>query len=383
MGDGAENQAVIELSALRSNYALARELAGGRDVIAVIKADAYGHGAEEVARCLEAEGCRRMAVVSPEEGLALREAGISGSILLLGGIASARQADLVARQRLTPVIHHARGLAWARRAARRSGHPWPVQIEVDTGMRRMGVAPERLGELAADIASDPALELEGIYTHFSSADDSDPGATLAQIVGFRAALAQLRARGVAPGLVHAANSSALHAAPAFSDALPEATAVRPGLLLYGARSADHEDPDKRLRPVMSVRTRVVAVRTALPGESVGYGATWRAPGPRRLATLSIGYADGVLRSLSNRGEVWLGGGRRPIVGRVSMDYVSVDVSGVAPLVEVGDVATFFGPPPGGGKGIRVEEQAEAAGTLSYELLVRVGNRFPRIPIDTI
>jgi len=380
MTEGA-NRAIIDLSALRANFARARELARGREVIAVVKADAYGHGAVAVAHCLAAEGCRRLAVVNADEALALREAGAPGQILVLGGLGNAREAGLAGEYGLTPVIHHGEGLARAREAAEKSRGPLAVQLEVDTGMSRMGAGPEAAAALAEEIAGDAGLELAGTYTHFASADSTDPTAALEQIRLFRGVLAELGRRGIAPGMVHAANSSALLAGSEILEALPEATAVRPGLMLYGAKSAAHEDSGQRLRPVMTVQTRVAAVRTVQAGQAVGYGATWRAEQTTRIVTLPLGYADGVLRSLSNRGEVCLGGGRQPMVGRVSMDSISVALPDSAAKVGVGDRATFFGAAPEGGPGIRVEEQAEAAGTLAYELLVRVGDRVPRTLVE--
>ncbi len=376
------NRAIIDLSALRANYDLARELADGRDVISVVKADAYGHGAADVARCLESAGCRRLAVMTPAEGCGLREAGSEAQILVLGGLGDAGEARLAGEYGLTPAIHNPEGLGWAREAAAaRADGALPVHLELDTGMRRMGSDSGGALELAEAIAADPQLELDGTYTHFASADSPDVASALEQLQLFRQFLEALEARGVSPGLIHAANSSALWAGPGLLGALPEATAVRPGLMLYGARTALHEDPDRRLRPVMSVRTRVAALRSLSPGEAVGYGSTWRADRPTRIATLSIGYADGVLRSLSNRGEVWLAGARRPLVGRVSMDSVTVAVDDPEVRLAVGDPASFFGASPEGGAGIAVEEQAEAAGTLAYELLIRVGDRLPRVPLE--
>ncbi|HIG00756.1 MAG TPA: alanine racemase [Myxococcales bacterium] len=375
-------QATIDLSALRANFALAQEFARGGEVIAVVKADAYGHGAQDVARCLEAAGCRKLAVMTAEEGASLRESGVRGQLILLGGLADAREAELAGRYGLAPVIHHREGLAWAREAATHFGGGLGVHLEVDTGMRRMGAGPEQALTLAEKIAADPLLRGDGTYTHFASADSPETSAGLEQIRIFREFLAALAARGLDPGMVHAANSSALFPGSGLHPAFPEATAVRPGLMLYGARSAGHEDPEHRLRPVMSVHARVAAVRELVAGDAVGYGSTWRADGPTRIATIPLGYADGVLRSLSSRGEVWLAGTRRPMVGRVSMDSLTVAVADPGAPLAVGDPAGFFGAAPEGGPGIRVEEQAEAAGTLAYELLVRVGDRVPRVSVDS-
>ena len=371
--------AVIDLAALQHNFGRVQRLSGGRDVIAVIKADAYGHGAVPVAHRLAAAGCRRVAVVSVEEAAELREAGVTGEILVLGGITASREAQTIAEYDLSPVIHHLRDLSLAREAGQSASMPIGVEIEVDTGMQRMGVAYEEALLLAEAIEADPLLKLEGVFTHFAHADDPEPEASLRQIEIFRSLIHELRAAGIEPRSIHAANSSALHVGRPLLDALPEATAVRPGLMLYGATIAPHEDPEKGFRPVMSVRTRVAAIRDIPAGAGVGYGGVWRAPHDTRVATLPIGYADGVPRTLSNRGQVWVADGPRSMVGRVSMDYLSVEI-GDSPI-EVGDPATYFGPPSEGTGGISVEEQAEAAGTLAYELLVNVGSRVPREPLD--
>jgi alanine racemase len=285
------------------------------------------------------------------------------------------------------VLHDRGGLERVAAAAAHVRRALPVQVEVDTGMRRMGVAREDALDFLADVAAEPAVDLEGVFTHLACAEDPSPDVSLGQLSDFRALLAALHGRGVDPGLVHAANSAGLLAGKLLADALPEAGAVRPGLMLYGACPADHFADARRLRPAMSVRARVVTLRAVLAGEAVGYGRSWRATRDTKVATLAIGYEDGVLRSLTGRGAVWLAGARRPIVGRVSMDYISVDV-GDAP-VELGDEAVFFGPAPGGEgglpatdwPGIPVEEQAAAAGTLAYELLVGVGRRLARQVVD--
>jgi len=238
-----------------------------------------------------------------------------------------------------------------------------------------------------DVGDREELELEGVFTHFACADEPDLSVSLRQIARFREVLEQAEALGVAPPVVHAANSAALMAGASLGDALPEATAVRPGLMLYGARPAPHLEGG--LQPVMTLRATVLAVRAVAAGDTVGYGGSYAAPaGGTRVATLSLGYADGVPRSAGGRGHVWLAGRRRPIVGRVSMDSIGVDV-GQAPDVTVGDRAVVFGAVDarteigagdGGHHGVPVEEAAEAAGTLAYELLVRVGNRVPRTPV---
>jgi len=367
-------RATIHLGAIRANFAMARRLAGTRDVIAVVKADAYGHGAVPVARTLATAGCRRLAVASLGEGVALREAGVALPILVLGGVqAGAEQALALG---LTPVVHHSGHLEAALRAARARGVRWPVQVEIDTGMRRMGVAPEEAIRLLESVARESALALEGVFTHFARADELDLSPSLEQLSVLRSVLRQARARGIDPGLVHAAQSAALLAGGTLADALPGAGAVRPGLLLYGVRPAPHLGAG--LAPAMTLSTRVVHLRKLRGGDAVGYAALWHARRATRIATLALGYADGLPIAASNRGHVWLRGRLLPLVGRVSMDFVTVD-AGDAP-VEIGDVAIVFGVTPGAA--LPVEEAARAAQTLPYELLVRHAARVPRVYEDS-
>ena len=369
MSHDRPTRATIHLGAIRANFGLARRLAGAREVIAVVKADAYGHGAVPVARELAAAGCRRLAVASLEEGALLREAEVRLPILLLGGVEAG--ADEALARGLTPVVHHAGQLAAAARAARARGVRWEVHVEIDTGMRRMGAAPEQAAALLESVAREPALALAGVFTHFARADEPDLSPSLEQLSVLRGVLARARARGIEPGLVHAAQSAALLAGGALDAALPGAGAVRPGLMLYGVRPAAHLGDG--LLPAMTLATRVVAVRTLRPGDAVGYAALGRAGRETRVATLAVGYADGLPISASNRARVWLRGRLLPLVGRVSMDFVGVDAGDVP--VEIGDEAIVFGVAPGGV--LPIEDVARAAQTLPYELLVRIGARVPR------
>lgn len=373
---GRPTTAAIHRGALRANFAEAERRAGGRAVIAVVKADAYGHGAVVASRVFLEAGCRRFAVATVDEASALRSAGLAAEILVLGGVHDEAEAEEAIARGVVPVAHHEGHLELLGRVAGRREARVPVHVEVDTGMRRMGAPPDAAVALLERAAAEPGLALTGVYTHFATADEPDLGPALEQAAAFRRVLAGARARGIDPGLVHAANSAGLLAGPALSDALPEAAAVRPGLLLYGVLPAEHQRAD--LRPAMTLRTHVAHVRDARPGESVGYNRTFRASRRTRIATLPLGYADGVPVSASGRGSVLVRGRRFRIAGRVSMDFVGVDV-GDEP-VAIGDEAILFG--EGGGEGsdprISVEEAARAAGTISYELLVRVGARVPRV-----
>jgi alanine racemase len=370
--------ASIDLAALAHNYAEVVRLAEGRQVIAVVKADAYGHGAVPVARRLVAAGCTLLAVATVAEAAELRAAAVRVPLLLLGGIHDAAGADDAAELALVPVVQHAGHVPLLARAARERGQRLEVELEVDTGMARMGVPPEDVAALAASIAREQMLSLQGVYTHLACADEADLASTLRQLALFGEVIAGLRARSLAPPLVHVANSAALVASPELAAAMPpEVNAVRPGLLLYGVQPSLERAGVARLEPVMSLRTRVANVRHVRRGDPVGYGATFRAKQRGRIATLPIGYADGVPWSVGNRGTVLLRGRRLRIVGRVSMDLLTLDV-GELP-VEIGDRVLLFG--RADSERLPVEQLAEAGGTIPYELLVRVGHRVPRVLED--
>jgi alanine racemase len=284
---------------------------------------------------------------------------------------------MVARD-LVAVLYDAEGAAQLADAARRRDRgPARVHVEVDTGMSRMGVPLSAAEHFAAELAGEGALAVEGVMTHLARADEGDLAPSRAQLRAFGELVAALRRRGIAPRSVHAMNSAGLVAMGELVEDGPPQDAVRPGLLLYGVQpSCGAGRRCGALRPAMSLRAPVVALRRVRRGDPVGYGALYRASADTAIATVGLGYADGVPISMSGRGSVWLAGARRPIAGRVSMDYVAVEV-GEAP-VRVGDVAVIFGAErPGGAAVLPVEEAAEAAGTLSYELLVRVGVRVHR------
>ncbi|MCP3919623.1 MAG: alanine racemase [bacterium] len=378
MEEGRTSEATIDLAALRENFALAARLADGREVIAVVKADAYGHGAVAVGRALVSADARKLAVVNVEEAVALRDAGLAApEILVLSGLRSAAEAREVAARGLTPVLHDEETLAFAAEAARHLGAPLGVQVEVDTGMSRMGVVPERSVAFLAQLGQTRGLDLDGVFTHFSRADDPDPESCFEQLRAFRAVLDGARDNGIEPRTIHVANSAGLLLGKPILDALPEATAVRPGLMLYGVNPAPHLDVP--LRAVMRLEARILRIQELAPGTPVGYGATFRAAAPTRIATLALGYADGVPCAASGRAQVWIRGRRWPVVGRVSMDYIGVDIGpeAEADAVRLGDTAVLFGNAGRDVDGISVEEAAAWADTIAYEPLVRVGPRVKR------
>lgn len=366
----------IDLDALGHNARRAMACADGRTVIGVVKANAYGHGAEAIARGLMAEGVARLAVVSVGEGAALRRAGIAAPILLLGGFDDAANAERALKWGLTPVLHDRRGFEIARRLGR-SDSPLSVEVEIDTGMRRMGIEEEAAPGLLAQIAETPQLSLSAVFTHLARADEPELEESREQatkLAGIQRALSAERGRPIAS---HLANSAGLLRR---EDIEIEETglvtrAVRPGLMLYGVSPfTDQSAEALDLEPVMTLAAQVVSLRRISKGESVGYGGEWRADRATLIATLPLGYADGIPRSAMAGGEVFLAGAMRPIVGRVSMDYLGVDVGEAR--VEVGQLATIFGRTPEGRR-VPVEHLAAACGTIGYEILVGVGERVTR------
>lgn len=376
-------EATIDLEALRGNFALAQRLAGGAAVIAVVKADAYGHGAIPVARALARAGCTRFAVARVAEAVALRDAGVAAEILVLGGAQDAAEAEAARAYRLVAVLHHADELERLAAAARagagaeagsRTGAPLDVHLEIDTGMRRSGPAAGEAGPLLARLRATPGLRLTGVFTHLARADEPDLEPSRLQLRDFRRALGELGDLVPATALVHAVNSAGLLLGESLARELPGCGAVRPGLLLYGVSPfAPPARASGPLRPVLRLATRVVDVRRVEAGAAVGYGGTWRASRATTVATIAAGYADGVPWSLAGRGTVLVRGRRRPVVGRVSMDLVTLD-AGDAP-VALGDEAVLIGEQAG--DRIYAEEVAAAAGTIPYEVTSRVAPRVAR------
>lgn len=362
-------EALVDLGAIAQNLRATRALLPpGVDIIAVVKANAYGHGAVEVARALAAAGARRFAVAYVEEGLLLRDAGIAAPILLLGPTPPEAAEEVVAH-RLSPVVFD---LALAERlsaAAVRAGCPVAVHLEVDTGMARQGVSPPEAPAMAGKLAHLPGLRLEGLMSHFATADAEDLSAARQQLALFLDVDRAIRAAGIPISWRHLANSAGLLG-------LPEAhlELVRPGILLYGYPPSPRWAGRAPLRPALTLRTRIAALRQVPRGQGISYGHTFVAPHDLRVATLPIGYADGLSRHLSNRGAVLVRGRRAPILGRVCMDVTLVDVTNI-PGAAVGDEVIVIGRQ--GESSITADEVAAAAGTISYEILAGIGPRVPR------
>jgi alanine racemase len=364
-------RAEVNLANLRHNLRVMQRMAGGAEVWAVLKADGYGHGAKGVARTLERAGATGICVALLEEGIELRQAGIRVPILITGGYYG-RAFSEVLRHSLTPVLHDPAQVEELADEVRYSGaEPANVHVKIDTGMSRLGVLPRDVPKMAEVLARHPQVRVGGLMTHFACADGADPESINQQMDLFDAATASMKSLGIDPLLRHAANSAAILQSPR-----AHLNVVRPGIALFGVEP--RAGICKELRPVMTVRTELVAVREIAAGQSVGYGATWTAQRTSRIATIPMGYADGLSRSLSNRGELLVRGKRVPVAGIVSMDMAMLDVTEV-PDVRVGDECVVLGTQKGplGQETISVEEIAAHRGTIPWEVLTDISRRVPR------
>jgi alanine racemase len=363
--------AEVDTSALAHNLGEARRLAGPRvKVLAVVKADAYGHGAADCARALVAAGADMLGVALVEEGLSLRRAGVSVPIAVLGGAYEGGYLDLAGAD-LTPVVfrrEHLEGLAGAARALGREPdaqrrNPIVAHVKVDTGMGRIGLLPEELAPFLDAARAHPAVRLGGLCSHFASADLEDPAMTDRQLRVFNDA-----ARLMPGALRHFANSAAVMTRP---DA--HFDMVRPGIMLYGAAPSARLRGRAELRPVLRWTTRLLHVKRVAKGTPISYGGRWTAPRDSVIGTVPCGYADGYARAFGS-GAALVRGRRAPITGVVCMDMFMVDLTDV-PGAQAGDEVVLLGRQ--GDEVISADELAERAGTISYEVLTRIGARVPR------
>lgn len=372
--EGRPTRAEIDLDCIVYNLRLAREKVGPTvAVMAVVKADAYGHGAVPVARAALAGGAARLGVATLEEARALRQSGIAAPVLIMGWTPSG-QLEAALDLNLTLTLFSAADARVVSELASRRGRRARVHIKVDTGMSRLGFpAGEGVASEIASLCRLPGLEPEGLYTHFA-ASDSDREFTLEQLARFQAVLRDLKALGVVFPVRHAANSGAIwHVPEAHLDM------VRLGISLYGyhpagpARGAA-EDDRPALRPALSWHTAVAQIKEVPPGTPVSYGRTYVTRGWERLATLPMGYADGYSRGLSGRGAVLIGGRWAPVAGRVCMDQIVVSVpAGVE--ARQGDGVVLIGRQ--GGESVTADDLAGWLGTISYEVLCAISKRVPR------
>ena len=370
-------RAEVNLAHLRHNLrVLERSVAGAAkpQIWGVLKADAYGHGAPAVARTLERAGIPGLCVALLEEAVELRDAGIRIPILVMGGYYGPRRdglEEIVARD-LTPVVYDAGQIERLANLARVEGHGRVgVHLKVDTGMGRLGTGPDDVEAVLQALARHPEVRLDGLMTHLACADAEDLDDTVQQMRRFAEMERKAQAAGLSPRVRHAANSAALLRLPA-----ARLDMVRPGLALFGVAPREGLAPE--LKPVMRVRSEIVALRTVMKGERIGYGHTWEATRESVVATVPIGYADGLSRQLSNRGSALVRGARAPIAGTVSMDLTMLDVTDV-PGVRCGDEVVFLGAQEGplGHDAIGAAEIAEQTGTIPWEVLTSISRRVPR------
>ena len=360
----------IDPGAIHHNVRQLRSLVGPAvKLIAVVKANAYGHGAMPVARECLAAGADMLAVALAQEGVELREAGISAPVLILG-TSDAGEAEAICEHGLTPSVSDPGLVRALSEAAGNLGCETQCHVKVDSGMGRQGVRGEDCEGFGALLGGLPGLRVRGVFSHFASCP-TDEAFTQEQTANLHAAARALEAGlGYRPELRHVAASAGILCAPE-----THLGAVRPGAILYGVADCGYEQHLPRFRPVMSLKARIVSTKRLGAGESVGYGRTHLAPADTRTALLPIGYADGYPRALGNNAEVLVGGRRCPVVGRVSMDCIVADIGGV-PEAQVGDEVVLLGAQ--GEERIAAEELAQRAGTCVQEIVSRMATRLPRV-----
>lgn len=364
--------AEISLGALAQNYRTIKNfLTGGAQLMAVVKADAYGHGAVECARALQTAGADWFGVALVEEGRELRAAGIARPIYCLGGFWQG-QAEEIIKHDLTPALFRIDAAEELNAGARRVGRIVNYHLKVDTGMGRLGVPYAEVGEFARRLKEFDHIHLDGVQTHFADADGAKTAYTERQIELFNESLAALRELSFNPTWRHLANSPGLHAYPNAHGNL-----ARAGATLYGlARDVlSPRLPPLALQPVLSLHSRIVLLKTVPAGSALGYGCTFTTSRTSRIATIPLGYADGLRRAHSNNGRVLVRGRSVSIVGRVSMDLTIIDVTDV-PNVALGDEVVLIGEQ----NGVRIcaEDLAEQIGTISYEIVTGISARVPRL-----
>ncbi len=359
----------IDLSALSANFHVVKDHVGpGVKVMAVVKANAYGHGAVECARRLEREGANWFGVALPEEGIELRDAGITQPVLCLAGFWQG-QAEACLQNRLIPAVYRLDMIEAIDLAARTRGEVADVHVKIDTGMGRLGVRFDEVSDFADALARFRNIRIDGLMTHFAAADEPSCGPlTHDQIQRFDHALAAFHARGYEPTYRHLANSAGI-----FGQPTAWGNMVRPGGVLYGLWRdiLSPGDRNQKLQPVMSLHSRITLLKWVHPGETVGYGCTFEASSKTLVATIPVGYHDGYMRALSNRGHAIIRGVFATVIGRISMDLTLIDVTDV-PDVQLYDEVRLLG--RDAGLSVTAEDLAKTAGTLSYEMTCGISSR---------
>lgn len=365
--------AAIDVAAAAQNLVHIKQKVNGAKIMAVVKADAYGHGAMEMAKVFSQHGADAFAVAEPEEGIALRKAGIKQPILLLSGVLE-EAVEEVLQWQLTPAVFSHEIAKKISYFAAKSGVDTPIHIKIDTGMHRVGFLTDDAGvKEVVEISKMPNIKLEGIFTHFASADEKDKAFTIIQKNRFLWFISQLKKEGVFIPVKHCANSAGILD---FDDLYFDM--CRAGIILYGIYpSAEVEKKQLELQPVMSWVSKVSHIKTLKEGEPVGYGRTYFTTKISRIATVPVGYGDGFLRSFGKNGRVLLRGSFAPIVGRICMDQFMIDITDI-PLASVGDEVVLLGRQKD--QVLPIEELAQRADTIPYEVLCCVGKRVPRLYI---
>lgn len=362
-------RADVYLDRIMANVRAVRDLVGPHvALLAVIKADGYGHGAIPVAHAALAAGAAWLGVACVDEGVALRAAGVTAPILVMG-YAAPDELGAAVRNALTLTLGTAAQSAALLAAAHATGSQVRVHLKIDTGMGRFGILPHQIPDVARTLRATPEILVDGCFTHLARGEEDPALATNEQIAVFEAALATLRRHDITPPLLHAANSGGTLAAPHARFGM-----VRAGLLLYGYRPDGAQEPRLALRPALEVRSHLVRVETLPAGTRLGYGHIHRLHEPRRIGLVPIGYADGLQRALSEVGYLVAGGRRVPIVGRISMDQCTVDLTAV-PEAREGDPVAIIGRQ--GDAEVWADDLATWAGTISYEMLCGISPRVPR------
>lgn len=363
----------VDLGAIAHNvHAIHQWVKAGVKIMAIVKSDAYGHGAHEVSHTLARTGVEMFGVATLEEGIALRQGGIMQPILVLGCIFPEEAEDLI-RYSLIPNLCDRWLAQELSRRARVLDKEVRVHIKVDTGMGGLGVRHEVAVKFVKEVSSLEGLFVEGIFTHFSSSCERDKGSVYEQLCIFRGILEELDGLGIDIPLRHAANSGAILE-------VPEAhfNMVRPGLLLYGLYPAEDVRRSVELRPAMMLKSRLAFLKELEPGQTVSYGRTYKAQRPTRVGVLPLGYDNGYSLGLSNKAEVVVRGQRLPVIGRVRMNHVHIDLTEL-PTARVGDEVVLYGRQKG--ECVSVEEVSRLAGTIPYDVVCATGKANPRVYLN--
>jgi alanine racemase len=362
----------VDLDALRGNFRQIKKKVGPKvKILSMVKANAYGHGAPAVARALAAEGSDAFGVATLEEGIELRQAGIRQPIIVLAGF-YLEQLDLFLQNDLIPVLHELETLRALEKAVVGQGMTLPIHLEIDTGMARIGFLDSQINDWLPELSKLNALKLEGIFSHFSDGETANEEYTENQLKSFLFVTERLRRAAFVPSLIHMAKSGTIITVPGSHLAM-----VRPGLILYGIYPSPNMTKEIHLKPVLSWKTRILQLKRLPRGSSIGYGRTFTTKRDSLIATLPVGYADGYQRIFSNRASVLVRSERAPVVGRVSMDLTTVDVTDIGG-VQQGDEVVLLGRQ--GNAEISADEMAAWSNTISYEIFTSIGARVPRIHI---